>query len=338
MIKCVQCGKEMSLIQWTHFSKCIGPATTLFEYKQMYKDAPLMSDRLKQLKAITYENMVKKYGEELGLEKWNSYREKQAYSNSYEYKSIKHGWTKEQFDDFNASRAQTLELMIQRHGEIDGPILWKKYCDRQAYTNTLEYFIEEYGEHDGILKYYECSDGKAKSLKWCINKCDGDEERGELLFYEYKERTYNSSPVPYSKISIELFDNLDEYVINLIGDVSYYATKNSEFCKYDLLNKRVYFYDYVIPILNLVIEFNGDYYHCNPRKYTQTDHVNMLGKMIPVNTIWEKDRVKNDFMKSLGFTVIVVWEFDYRSNKQQVIDNLKSIIYDAYTNHIGFHC
>lgn len=70
--------------------------------------------------------------------------DKQAYSNSLEYKQIKHGWTKEQFDTYNKSRATTKKSLIEKYGEQEGTQKWKEYCNKQSYAGCkLEYFIEK---------------------------------------------------------------------------------------------------------------------------------------------------------------------------------------------------
>jgi very-short-patch-repair endonuclease len=35
--------------------------------------------------------------------------------------------------------------------------------------------------------------------------------------------------------------------------------------------------------------------------------------------IWKYDKIKNDSILNLGFDVLVIWEKDYKTNKQLVI-------------------
>ena len=70
----------------------------------------------------------KKWGVELGKQKWQEYKNKQAEKNKFEYKQNKFGWTKEKFDEFNKSRAVTLKNMINRYGQEIGNEKWKTYC------------------------------------------------------------------------------------------------------------------------------------------------------------------------------------------------------------------
>jgi len=162
MPKCLECGFESVRLQWTHFKyKCTGKFNNGTEYLKVYPNALLIDPSLAKLSAMTLDNQVKKYGIDEGHRRWNLYREKQAYTNSFEHKKEKYGWTKEQFDHYNSSRAQTLEKMIERHGETEGVKRWQIYCERQAYTNTKNYFIEKYGPEKGYQKYLEVNKNKA---------------------------------------------------------------------------------------------------------------------------------------------------------------------------------
>ena len=63
---------------------------------------------------VSLDVMIKRHGRVIGERKWNEYREKQAYSNTFDAKQKRHNWTRSDFDAFNKSRAVTLENMIAR--------------------------------------------------------------------------------------------------------------------------------------------------------------------------------------------------------------------------------
>ena len=105
-----------------------------------------------KLDNVSVESFIKRYGEELGMLKFKEYSDKQKFSNSYEYFKNTRNWTIDEYNEYNASRAVTLENMIKKHGEIEGTIKFDAYREKQAYTNTLEYFIERYGEFEGKAK------------------------------------------------------------------------------------------------------------------------------------------------------------------------------------------
>ncbi len=95
--------------------------------------------------ALTKEKMILKYGEKKGLINWNSYRSKQAESNTFKYKKEKLGWTKEQFDAYNKTRGVTLENLIKKHGLNKGTCVWNNYIKKQKLTKSFDYMVNKFG-------------------------------------------------------------------------------------------------------------------------------------------------------------------------------------------------
>jgi len=283
-------------------------------------------DRTVQLDNIppkaTLERMSILYGTN-GIGKWENYREIQKHTNSKEYKNM----STEEFNTYNKSRSVTKDNLIKRHGLKIGTYKWENYCKRQGYTNTLEYFIEKYGIKDGTEKYNSVNKSKAHNLENYINRY-GD--KGAEKFKQFCEK-FHTGNKSYSNISQELFDSI-------IDDIEieyniYYATRNKEFGKYNTDLGKYHMYDFVIPELKICIEFNGDVYHANPEMFTENDTPNPHMKMLTSKEIWEFDKKKNNFIKNLGYDVIIVWERDYLNDKQQTVDKLVSYIKDNYVNY-----
>lgn len=101
----------------------------------------------------------------------------------------------------------------------------------------------------------------------------------------------------YSKISQLFFNCLKDDYPNAV-----YATNGGE--------HRIgrYTLDWYDPDSNTAIEFNGDYWHANP-KYYKPDWVHPI-KKCTAKELWEHDKQKYDYLTSLGITVYVVWESD----------------------------
>lgn len=153
-ITCLECGAHLTRLQWTHFKhKCTGDVRSLAEYRAKYPDVELVARNLLDKAAVTQENMISLYGKEEGQLRWDEYRAKQAYTNSFEHKEAKYGWTRKEFDEYNASRAVTKKNLIAKHGVEKGTAMWESYVERQRHTCSLEYFVEAYGEEAGLAKY-----------------------------------------------------------------------------------------------------------------------------------------------------------------------------------------
>jgi len=69
-------------------------------------------------------------------------------------------------------------------------------------------------------------------------------------------------------------------------------------------------FDFYIPNKNLLIEFNGDYWHCNPKIY-KSDYINKK-KGMTAKELWEYDKQKTILGESKGFIVLTIWEYDYK--------------------------
>jgi len=74
----------------------------------------------------------------------------------------------------------------------------------------------------------------------------------------------------------------------------------------------------------IVVEYNGDLYHCNPRKY-DGDYYNTAIKMI-CSDKWEKDRKRTWLLKRKGYKVFVVWEDDWYKNREKIKNRLNKFI------------
>lgn len=259
---------------------------------------------LRNERAVTLENMQKRYGIELGTKKFKEYCEKQAYSNTLEYKKEKYGMTEDEFREYNLSRAITLENMQKKYGIELGAKKYNEYRKKQAKNgNKLEYFIEKYGYTEGKKEYDRICSEKSLTLSNFIRKYGN--EIGPIKFDEYiKGRNVGCY---YSKISQKLF-------FEILGKIKikskiYFAENNGEFGIMDSKNKRYYMFDFCIPEINKIIEFNGDYWHCNPNTYNE-DFIHPTLE-VSARELWNRDRIKIDFAESINYSIFTVWESDY---------------------------
>ena len=76
--------------------------------------------------------------------------------------------------------------------------------------------------------------------------------------------------------------------------------------------------------LKIVVEFNGDMYHCNPRKWKPTDY-NSVIKMT-ASEKWVNDRNRYYKLKNLGYITFVVWEEDWALKRDIIKEKLINFI------------
>jgi len=98
-------------------------------------------------------------------------------------------------------------------------------------------------------------------------------------------------------------------------------------CKQQLVLKRDDFpghYVYDLYKGNKIIEYNGDYWHCNPNKFLKDYFNEQVG--CTAEKIWKKDSYKIERAKELGYDVLVVWECDFKKNKQHLIKECEAFL------------
>ena len=312
---CLECGTKHPQITHTHLKKAHEMKLDEYRSKHNLDKSDLFCTNVRELRKVTLENMIKKYGVEEGTRKWNQYREKQARSNSFEYKQEKHGWTRDQYNDYNDSRASTKENFIKRHGEEEGTKRWKAYCDRQSYAGvTEEYFVEKYGPIEGVKKFKEVCSKKSHTLDGYIQKF------GEIVGRERWERFVGvaAEGVPQSKPANEMFMSILERLPADRHQCIFFGEKNHE---YFLMKKgyKTLFLDFFDLSTKKVIEFAGDYWHGNPDVYGP-EYFNTRTRCT-AKELYDKTLERNKILEEVhGCKVLLIWENDYKKDKQNTIN------------------
>jgi hypothetical protein len=250
--------------------------------------------------------MILKYGEEIGTKKFEDYKNKQALTNTLEYKKEKYGWTEEQFKEYNASRSVTLENLIRRHGEKIGTEKFKAYVEKQRDAGcSLSYFKQKYGEEEGLQFYLNLNKKKTVTLENYIDRFG--EEEGRARFKSSIENNINRT---WSNISNELFVKID----NALPREYMYASKTGEYGIKDLEMEKYYYYDFVDKENKKAILFHGDVFHA--KSIDQPDFRNPYDKHITAEQQFKHDERKASVIGEYGFKLLVIWESEYRNDKE----------------------
>lgn len=98
-------GYDKQSAEKMRLSRIPGTIEYFMIYKKMSPECAIEAKKKYQdTRKNTYENFIKRYGEVEGELKWQIYKEKQAYSNTFEYKQKKYGWSYNQFEEYNKKR------------------------------------------------------------------------------------------------------------------------------------------------------------------------------------------------------------------------------------------
>lgn len=181
LITCLECNKKFKRISTTHLKHSHN--MTFGDYFDKHPTAKIESDDVTNMRKQTLDNMIRRYGFELGTSKWEEYRQKQSISNTFEYKNEKYGMTYDEFVKYNKSRANHGEkngnygkgyysIWVERYGDVIANEMnaeLSKYKD----SKSLKFFAKKYGESEGLKKYDEfCASQSERALN-LILKNDG---------------------------------------------------------------------------------------------------------------------------------------------------------------------
>jgi hypothetical protein len=163
-------------------------------------------------------------------------------------------------------------------------------------TTSLPDYIIRYGEILGRQKYNQRNKkiGESNKLDYYIQKYGKKEGQKiwENRFSFYKKYLGPSK----SKASERISSLLDEI------DIEYTSEK-----PINVIDKT-YIVDYYLEKENVIIEFFGDYWHCNPKKFDPDYYHKILKKT--ASEKWLEDKVRLDLIQRnvLNCSILIVWE------------------------------
>ena len=184
---------------------------------------------------------------------------------------------------------------------------------------TLEYWmLRGYSEDDAKQQLKEAQTLFNKEI--CIEKYGLKE--GMRVWQDRQDRwqaTLNAKPVEerarINRLKLTKGITVSKREIELLNIIREYVDAEHQFVL-SVNNKKQYIYD--IRYKNKIIEYNGDFWHANPKIYNES-FFNKRMKMHATD-IWEKDKAKLDCAIKQGYSVLVVWEHDFKTNKQETIN------------------
>jgi very-short-patch-repair endonuclease len=184
-------------------------------------------------------------------------------------------------------------------------------CKDRVTNTDLEFWVAKAnGDEEEGLKLYKDRQNTF-SLEKCISR--HGEEKGYEVWKtrqdKWKIKVFNDLQWiggGKSKISDHLFQSLKTET-SMYGKNEKYIRKDSSTYKFDFCEKDN----------KKIIEFNGDFWHCNPDIYTH-DYLHPVKKVI-ASEIWKHDKIKTEVANYFGYQVLTIWEKDYKDNPDQVI-------------------
>ena len=189
-------------------------------------------------------------------------------------------------------------------------------------ANHLQYWLNKGFSEEESRKHLH-NRQSTFTLEKCITK--HGIEKGSFIFNErqrkWKEKVYGENGCianSYSKPAILLAEKLKD----LYPSIRY--CKNKEWFIWDKNYNKVFLFDICVPELKKIIEFNGDFWHMNPKIYHE-DFINPVTK-ISAKEKWKLDDYKNDVAKKHGYEVLIIWESELSNDQDKTIEICKSFL------------
>jgi hypothetical protein len=234
-------------------------------------------------------------------------------------KSIKRSdpYIEEYYINKNITNPEEIKKLIQKRKDDSNPYLkWSK--------NDLNIVINKRKK-----TYYSKSDAERNE----INKKRGKtkqqliESYGEEYVNDILKRRGNLNRIRFGHCNSVISNELFNHLADLNQDKKFiYGNKENYILIKNLTNRKGYFVDFYYENGKKIIEFNGDFWHFNPKKYLPESYVILKNNKIIAKSIWEEDKIKINNLIKTGYKVLVVWEDEYKNNKSETIKNCNDFI------------
>lgn len=212
----------------------------------------------------------------------------------------------------------SLSSFINRHGEKEGTIRYKKFSDIQKKVssrknskiqhnnamksrhNSISYWLDKgFSEEESKLFRLEFLKKVCRFFKeYWIEKGFSEKEAKEIISKLQKKNLENKILYPRSAIEDNVFNYILTFDIGAIPNGCIILNENN--------NIRRVFPDIIGK--NYIIEVFGDYWHANPKRYTESS---IMYSGLRAKDIWEKDKIRISLIENqVEKKVYIVWEKD----------------------------
>lgn len=231
------------------------------EYFSIFKKMPIEEAKkakkeYQSNRVNTLENFIKKYGEVGGEIKWKEYKDKQAYSNTFEYKRDKYEWTRERWEKYNKSRGNI--------GENNG----------NYGTSYYETWVEKYGKEKADEMNEELSKRKARHGEdnGNYNRPKRPEEIKKMRESAIERVIRQGTCVAYNPESIPIIENF--------GEQNGYEFQHAENGGEYQVPKTTFFVDGYDKENNVVIEYDERYHMNEVQQELDKERQDIIGNIL----------------------------------------------------------
>lgn len=207
--------------------------------------------------------------------------------------------------------------------EWDKHYLWvlrsQKACPTCHYESQRKWtketaealFNSDGRSHLKVLFWPNSTDNKAKLH---CTQCDN--------VWEAKAENYTLKKSACPKCSICNSSRVQIVAMELVGsrlDIDFDRhSGNSEYTILKPESSRRFRADGYSTATDTVFEFHGDAFHGNLNRYAPDATPNYFAKHLTTQELYDRTILREDYIKSLGYRLIVWWELDYRNDRDYI--------------------
>lgn len=192
----------------------------------------------------------------------------------------------------------------------------KNRAENQNTTTNLNYYLKRgLSQKDAELALSERQ--RTFSLDKCIQKFGID--RGKIIWKARQEKwlkTLNSKSVEERALINQRKMNPDICISKAEKQIAEVLSENFGIKTQQTINGSSWVYDIIFQ--DKIIEYHGDYWHCNPSKYSESYYHSRL--KMTAKEKWNLDTIKKEYAISQGYQYFVIWESDFHKNPQKIIN------------------
>lgn len=155
-------------------------------------------------------------------------------------------------------------------------------------------------------EHAEKMSGPSNKMRGRFHTKELKEYMSELKLQQYREGIVKFTTKHSSNVELEIGRRLKSWGIEIEPQFQ--------------IKGLPYMYDYYIPSKNLILEFNGDYWHANPKKYKSGTMLKIRGKgTFLVDDIWTEYEKKVKLAEENGYKVVILWEYDFKKFGEEAL-------------------
>jgi G:T-mismatch repair DNA endonuclease (very short patch repair protein) len=132
-------------------------------------------------------------------------------------------------------------------------------------------------------------------------------------------------------------EDRDKFIKSLTSSNNCDRSKGSDLLKEEMINNGLYdgfvseeiFHGFIPDEINhnlkIIIEYYGDIYHCNPNRYKDNnEYLKFIGRTVGEQR--KRDSIRIATFYRHGYSVVIVWESDFKKDKSIEIRRIKDEI------------